>query len=430
MHGPTRRIVRGKGIYVEDDQGNTLIDGIAGLWCANLGHGRPEIAETMSEAARQLDYFHTFGGVSNPAQEKLAARLVDMAPGDLSHAFFGTSGSDANDTIIKIVWHYNNLLGRPEKKKIISRHGAYHGTSISSASLTGLKGFHRDFDLPVSGILHTECPHFYRFRHDDEGEAAFSTRLVTELERLIESEGAQSIAAFIGEPLMGAGGVVPPPEGYWEGVQRVCRKHDILIIADEVVCGFGRTGADFGSDRWSIKPDLMSCAKAITSGVFPFSAVLVTSAIWEVLKRGSEKHGSFSHGYTYSGHPIGAAVANTVLDIYHQEQLAQNAADIGEYFKKSLEDRFADHPAIGEIRGEGLVLAVQLVADRPSRTFFDPKEKLPAKVAEAAYERGLIVRPLPSIGALAFSPPLTVSRDDVDLILNRFEAALYKTLPH
>lgn len=415
-NGP-RRLRSANGVFVEDETGRQLLDGTAGLWCVNVGHGREEIAQTLAEAASTLDYFHTFGGFSNDAQERLGERLTAMAPSNLAHVFFGSSGSDANDTIMKIVWHYNNLIGRSEKKKFISRWGAYHGTSISTASLTGLTGFHRMFDLPIAGVLHTDCPHHYRFAEPGESEAAFVDRLIASLEALIASEGAETIAAFIGEPLMGAGGVVPPPRDYWQRVQEVCRRHDILVVADEVVCGFGRTGRDFGSLHYGIEPDLMATAKGITSGVFPFSAAFLSSEIWSVLHEGSKTLGGFSHGYTYSGHPIGAAVANTVLDIYEREELAANAAHIGAYLMNALKHALSDHPHVGEIRGAGLVCAVQLVADRHDKVFFNPAVKAPAKVSEAAYRRGLIVRPLPSVGALALSPPLTLSRDEADRIV-------------
>ncbi len=429
--GP-RRMASAKGTRVTDDRGHELIDGTAGLWCVNIGHGREEIAQTLAEASRNLDYFHTFGGFSNAAQEKLGDRLVAMAPGDLNHVFFGSSGSDANDTIVKIVWHYNNLRGRPNKKQIVSRWGSYHGTSISTASLTGLKGFHDQFDLPIARILHTECPHAYRFAKDGEDEQAFSARLVETFKQLIHDQGADSIAAFIGEPVLGAGGVVPPPAGYWAGIEQVCRENEILLIADEVVCGYGRTGSDFGSQTYDIKPDLMATAKGLTSGIFPMSAAFLTDEIWEVLREGSQKLGGFSHGYTYSGHPIGAAVANTVLDIYAREGLAENARKVGAHLMSRLQAELGDHPHVGEIRGVGLLGAVQLVEDKPSRKLFDPARKIPAAVAEAAYAAGLIVRPLPSIGALAFSPPLTLTLAEADEIVARFlpafEAALMTKL--
>ncbi|ESQ74277.1 aminotransferase [Asticcacaulis sp. AC402] len=425
--GP-RRMASAKGVRIRDDTGHELLDGTAGLWCVNIGHGREEIAQVMADAVRNLDYFHTFGGYSNAAQETLGARLVAMAPGDLNHVFFGSSGSDANDTILKIIWHYNNLLGRRDKKKIVSRWGAYHGTSISTASLTGLKSFHDQFDLPIERILHTECPHAYRFATEGEDELAFSTRLIDAFKQLIHDQGAETIAAFIGEPVLGAGGVVPPPKGYWAGIQQVCQENDILLVADEVVCGFGRTGADFGSQTYDIRPDFMATAKGLTSGVFPMSAAFMTTRIWDVLHDGSKALGGFSHGYTYSGHPVGAAVANAVLDIYQGEHLADNARRVGAHLMQRLSDELGDHPHVGEIRGVGLVCAVQLVEDKSSRRLFEPGRKLPAAIAEAAYGCGLIVRPLPSIGALAFSPPLTLTLSDADEMVTRFVSAFTRIM--
>lgn len=423
--GP-RIITGGRGLIVRDSTGHEAIDGIAGLWCANVGHGREEIAQAMADAVRTLDYFHTFGGHSNPGQIALAERLVALAPDNLTKVFFGSSGSDANDTILKIVWHVNNLRGRPEKKKIISRWQAYHGTSISTASLTGLKGFHTAFDLPLPGILHADCPHYVRFRQDGESEAGFTARMLANLEALIESEGPETIAAFIGEPIMGAGGVIPPPAGYWQGVEALCRQHDILLIADEVVCGYGRTGAAFGCQTYGFTPDLMATAKGLTAGVFPMSAVFMTENIFETLTYGSETLGNFSHGYTYSGHPVGAAVASTVLQIIEDEGLIENAAKGGAYLHEQLAARLGEHPHIGEIRGKGLLAGIQLM--NVDGTFPDPVKKTAAKVAEACYRRGLIVRPLPSVTSLALSPPLTVGRADIDLILDRFEAGLAETL--
>jgi len=423
------KIKSAKGIHIKDEFGHTLIDGIAGLWCANLGHGREEIADSMANAVRNLDYFHTFGGFSNDDQDRLGTRLTDMSPEGLDHVFFGSSGSDANDTLLKIVWYYNNVLGRPQKKKIISRWGAYHGTSISTASLTGLKGFHKRFDLPIDRILHTDCPHYYRFAQKGESESEFAARLLSNLDELIQAQDPNTIAAFIGEPLMGAGGVVPPPKGYWHGVQKICKQYDILLIADEVVCGFGRTGRDFGSQTFGIVPDMMATAKAITAGVFPFSAAFLSKEIWGILRDASEEYGNFAHGYTYSGHPVGAAVANTVLDIYERENLAANAKNIGAYLMASLSEELHEHPNVGEIRGAGLVCAVQLVENKEGPIFYDPSKKLPAKIANEAYKRGLIIRPLPSVGALAFSPPLVINKSEVDEMIEIFVSALNAILP-
>ncbi|MFC4347053.1 aspartate aminotransferase family protein [Kordiimonas lipolytica] len=421
--GP-RKIASAKGIHVTDADGHTVIDGIAGLWCAGVGHGRTEIADAMRQAAIDLDYFHTFGGHTNQAQELLAEELIAMAPDGLSHVFFGCSGSDANDTLVKIAWQYNTMRGKPEKRKVISRWQAYHGTSISTASLTGLKGFHRAFSLPLDFAKHTDFPHFYSQATDGENEAAFTARLLHRLEQLIVEEGADTVAAFIGEPIMGAGGVVTPPKGYWQGVQEICRRHDILLIADEVVCGYGRTGHNFGSDLYSIKPDMMATAKGLTAGIFPMSAAFISEEIHNVMRTASKELGGFSHGYTYSGHPVGAAVALKVLEIMKREKLVENAKATGAYFHDQLRAAFNGHPHVGEIRGAGLVAAIQLMADAPSKTFLDSARKLAAKISEECYRRGLVIRPLPTMNSLALSPPLTVSRDDIDTIIDIAKAGI------
>ncbi|WP_286828345.1 MULTISPECIES: aspartate aminotransferase family protein [Kordiimonas] len=421
--GP-RKIADAQGIHVTDADGHKAIDGIAGLWCANVGHGRAEIADAMRDAALKLDYFHTFGGHTNDMQEALADELIAMAPEGLSHVFFGCSGSDANDTLVKIAWQYNAMRGKPEKRKIISRWQAYHGTSISTASLTGLKSFHKAFGLPLDFVKHTDFPHFYSQAEDGEDETAFSARLLSRLEQLIEEEGADTIAAFIGEPIMGAGGVVTPPEGYWQGIQDICRRNDILIIADEVVCGYGRTGHNFGSDLYGIKPDMMATAKGLTAGIFPMSAAFISQEIHDVMRTASRELGGFSHGYTYSGHPVGAAVALKVLEIMKREQLVENAATTGAYFHQQLREAFKGHAHVGEIRGAGLVAAIQLMADADSKTFLDPTRKLAAKISEECYRRGLVIRPLPTMNSLALSPPLTLARGDVDDIVEITKAGI------
>ena len=408
-----------KGIHIIDHEGNQLIDGIAGLWCCNVGHGRQEIAETMKNAAQSLDYFHTFNGHSNQAQESLAERLIAMAPKGLSHVFFGCTGSDANDTLVKIAWQYHIMRGKPEKRKIISRWQAYHGTSISTASLTGLKGFHRSFNLPLDFAVHTECPFYYADAKHNETPESYTLRLLEKLKQLIANEGADNIAAFIGEPIMGAGGVITPPPGYWEAVQAICRENDILLIADEVVCGFGRTGKNFGSEHYGIQPDLMTTAKGLTAGVFPMSAAFVSQEVHSVLREASAQLGGFSHGYTYSGHPVGAAVANTVLDIMAEEKLVENAARVGDYLHSALNRALGQHINVGEIRGQGLLAAIQLMDDAPNKTFLDPQLKMAAKVSEACYRHGLIIRPLPSINSLALSPPLTLSTEQADQVVER-----------
>jgi len=419
------RIMRsGKGLHLHDTDGNTLIDAVAGLWCVNVGYGRDELADAMAKAAKDLSYYHTFTGMSNVPQIELAERLLELAPNNMSKVFFASGGSDGNDSLMKIVWYYHNLIGKPEKRKIISRWQAYHGTSIATASLTGLPSFHKDFNLPIDGVIHTESPDYYRYANDNESELAFSKRRAKELEDLILAHGSETVGAFIAEPVMGAGGVITPPEGYFTEIQKITKKYDILFIADEVVCGYGRLGTWWGSEVYGIEPDMITTAKALTSGYFPFSASFITEEIWEVIKQGSAKYGSFAHGYTYAGHPIGAAVAMANLDIIENENLVESSANVGAYFHQELNARFANDGFVGQVRGQGLIAAVQLMKDANSKTFFDPSIKIAPKVTAECYKNGLIARPLPSIDSVAFSPPLIINTQEIDDVIDRFETSL------
>jgi L-2,4-diaminobutyrate transaminase len=412
-----------EGVTLTDIHGKTYIDAMAGLWCVNVGYGRKELARAAAEQIEQLGYYHTFAGTSNPPQIELAGRLLGLLRDRAglekpSKVFFGLSGSDANDTQVKLVRYYNNLLGRPEKKKIISRHGAYHGVSLASASLTGLPAFHAAFDLPMEGVLFASTPHHYRNAKPGESEEEFSDRLGGELEALIAREGAETIAAFIAEPVMGAGGVIPPPRGYFERIEPVLAANDILLIADEVICGFGRLGSWFGSGHYGIQPDLISMAKGLTSGYVPLSAVVVSEEIWSVLEGGTEELGVFAHGYTYSGHPVGAAVALANLDLLESENMVENAARVGAHLQAGLRSALGEHPNVGEIRGEGMIMALEFVADRTSREPFDPAAAVQKAVAAEAARLGLIVRPLPSAGAaVALSPPLCLTEGDADRVV-------------
>ncbi|HPE62427.1 MAG TPA: aminotransferase [Thiolinea sp.] len=421
--GP-RMINRASGNYIYDADGRAVLDGTAGLWCVNIGHGRQEIADTLAREAMALDYFHNFSGMGNPKTALLAERLTQLAPAQLSRVYFGSSGSDANDTIVKMIWHYNNILGRPQKKKILSRWQAYHGTSISAASLTGLPVFHKWFDLPIPQVLHLSCPHYYRFGQQGESEAAYVDRLVAEAEAVIAREGADTIAAFIGEPIMGAGGVIVPPADYWPRMQALMRQHDILMIADEVICGYGRTGEWFASPGFGIEADFMATAKGLTSGIFPMSAVFLTEAIHEVLREGSRQLGNFAHGYTYSGHPLGAAVALTNLDIMERENLCRQAAETGAYLHRQLQAEILPLTHVGEIRGKGLLAAVQLVSDKDSRQAFDPAAKAALRVSEQLWKLGVTLRPLPGVDSIALSPPLTLTRAEVDRVVGMLKQAI------
>ncbi len=405
-----------KGVRVRDRHGREYIDAMAGLWCVNVGYGRSELVEAMAAQASRLSYYHSFASSSTTPAILLAERLTAMAPGNLSKVFFANSGSEANDTQIKIVRYYNNVRGKKAKKKIISLHGAYHGVTLGAASLTGLAPMHAVFDLPLDGFLHLEQPHHYRNAPPGVGEEEFSDILAAELAKLIEYEGADTLAAMIAEPVMGAGGVIVPPQGYFERILPLLRQHDILFIADEVICGFGRLGAPFGSDYYGLEPDLMSVAKGLTSGYIPMSACLVSDPVWEVLRVGSKEHGPFSHGYTYSGHPVAAATALANLDVIEKEGLIDNAATIGAYFQKRLRSELAPHPLVGEVRGVGLVAGVELVASKAEKRPFDPENKVGRRLSRLALEDGVIVRAMRD--TLAFSPPLVIEKSDVDEIVH------------
>jgi len=323
QNGP-EMIVSAEQSHITHADGRKLLDAVGGLWCVNVGYGRAELAETMKEATNQLCYYHSFSNASNPWQVMAAEKILQHAPEHMSKVFFGSGGSDANDTLVKIAWHYHTLRGRDKKIKIIAREQAYHGTSISTASLTGLGGFHRDYPVPLDFVLRVGCPHYYTQGRAGESEADFCQRLIDEVATLIENEGADTIAAFIAEPIHAAGGIIEPPEGYYPKLRQLLDAHDILLIADEVVCGFGRLGTWFGSPDLGLKADMMSTAKGITSGYFPLSAAMISHEIWQVLKLGSEKLGGFSHGYTYSGHPVGCAVALANIEIIERENFRLN----------------------------------------------------------------------------------------------------------
>ncbi|MEJ2015878.1 MAG: aspartate aminotransferase family protein [Limibacillus sp.] len=418
-------IEEGKGVFVTDSEGKHYIEGMAGLWCASLGFGEERLVQAAADQMRKLPFYHSFAHKSHGPAIDLAERLTAMAPEGLEHVFFANSGSEANDTVVKFVWFYNNALGRPEKKKIISRIKAYHGVTVASASMTGLPNNHRDFDLPIANILHTDCPHHYRFAEPGESEEDFATRCAESLERMILAEGPETVAAFIGEPVMGAGGVIVPPATYWEKIQKVCRKYDVLVAADEVICGFGRTGKMFGCETYGIQPDIMTVAKQLSSSYLPISAVLISDAVYKATAENSNKIGVFGHGFTYSGHPVAAAVALETLKIYEERDILSHVAKVAPRLQEGLR-RFEDHPLVGEVRGVGLVAAVELVADKATKAPFDPPGKVGAAFDKLVRDHGLILRNM--VDAIAVCPPLIITEAEVDLLLERFGAALDDTL--
>ena len=416
---------RAAGVYIWDNQGKQYLEGMAGLWCTAIGYGEAELAEVAAEQMRKLSYSQMFAGKTNEPSVLLAEKLVEMAPFGASRVFFGMSGSDANDTQIKLMWYYNNALGRPEKKKIISRQRGYHGVTIGSGSLTGLAPFHNAFDLPLPQVLHTTCPHFYSEAHAGETEAQFVDRLITDLEDLILREGADTIAAFIAEPIMGAGGVIVPPPGYFPRVQALLAQHDICFIDDEVICGFGRTGQPFGAQTLGFQPTTMSLAKAITSAYLPLSAVLLPEAMHEAFMSVSDDLGNFGHGFTYTGHPVCAAVALRNLEIMEERDLFTHAGSVGDYLQSRLHE-FADHALVGEVRGAGLIGALELVKHKEPRTPFAAADGVGAFCSAACQDAGLILRNMGD--AIAVCPPLVITRDQVDELIDKLAQALDQTL--
>ncbi len=426
---PNRIMTGAKGVFVEDRDGTRLLDGFAGLYCVNVGYGRTEIAQAIAEQARELAYYHSYMGHGTEASITLAKMVLDRAPDHMSKVYFGLGGSDANETNVKIVWYYNNVLGRPEKKKIIARWRGYHGSGLVSGSLTGLDLFHKKFDLPLAQVIHTDMPYYYRREDAAQSEADFTTQCVEALERLIEAEGADTIAAFIGEPVLGTGGIVPPPQGYWEAVQKVLRKHDILLIADEVVTGFGRLGSMFGSPVYGVEPDIMTIAKGLTSAYAPLSGSIVSDGVWKVLEDGTDQFGPFGHGWTYSAHPLCAAAGVANLKLIDELGLVENAGTVGSYLTKAMQAALADHPNVGDVRGAGMLCAVELVEDREARRPFDAGAKTGPRVIEAMLARGVIGRAMPQGDILGFAPPLCLSREEADRIVSATAGAVREVLP-
>lgn len=424
--GP-RVMARGEGVYVWDEQGNQYIEGLAGLWSMAVGFGQQRLVDAAAEQMAQLPYYHVFAQKTHGPAARLADKLVEMTPENLTKIFFTNSGSEANDTVVKLVWFMNNALGRPEKKKFIARLGGYHGITVASGSLTGLPWNHTSFDLPAIPVRHISAPHAYFNANPGESDAEFVDRLGAELEAVIEEEGAETIAAFIGEPVMGAGGVLVPPPGYWDKMQEICRRHDILIVADEVITGFGRTGNLFGCDTMGITPDIMVMSKQLTSSYQPLAAIAISDAVYQPIADESARLGTLGHGFTGSGHPVATAVGLENLAIIEELDLVGNAAAMGEVLRGELA-KFADHPLVGEVRGVGLIAAVQLVADKAERRKFDPEGKLGGYFFERAHDHGLILRNIKD--AIAFCPPMIITEDQVHEMVARFARTLDDTLAY
>lgn len=421
-------ISRGKGVRVWDDQGKEYIESVAGLWCAALGFDNERLVQAAANQMRKLPFYHAFTAKSHEPMVDLSEMLIERAPlssdgKPMSKVFFANSGSEANDSVIKMLWYMHNAIGQPAKKKIIGRLKGYHGITLAAASVTGLPNNHRLFDLPLPGFFHVATPHHYHGALPNESEEDFATRLAEELDALILREGPETVAAFFAEPVMGAGGVIVPPATYYEKVQAVLKRHDVLFVADEVICGFWRTGNYWGSQTMGIRPDILVCAKALSSSYLPISAVLVNERVFQGIAEGSSTVGTWGHGFTYSGHPVPAAVAIETLKIYDETDIGEHVKRVGPHLQRQLRERFAGHPLVGEVRGIGMVAAVELVADRETRANFEPARKVGARMMKAGEDHGVILRALPG-DSIAFSPPLIITEDEVDEMLDRFGRAL------
>lgn len=415
-------ITHGEGIYVWDDQGNKLIEGMSGLWCASLGFSEQRLTDAAVRQMQKLPYSHLFSHRSTEPAIELSQKLIKIAPDNMARVFLVNSGSEAVDMAIKIVWYYNNALDRPEKKKIIARKRAYHGITIASGSLTGLPYVHDGFDLPAIPVMHTETPHFYREGNPDETEAQFTDRLARTLEQQILAEDPDTIAAFIAEPVMGAGGVLIPPAGYFEKIQAVLDRYDILLICDEVICGFARTGEMFGSQTFNATPDLMTIAKQLSSAYQPIGGVMLSEKVYNALEKGSDRHGMFGSGNTYGGHPVAAAVAIETLNIYAEQNITDHVKSLSDQFQSGL-SRLADHPLVGQARGVGLIGALEIVKDKHTKEQYPAGDKVAAQIANFARTRNLILRPTPG-DSVALCPPLIINEQELELVFERLEGAL------
>ncbi len=414
----TRIITRAEGCWLWDSEGNRILDGMAGLWCVNVGYGRGELVEAAARQMATLPYYNTFFQTATPASVELAARLAELAPAGLDRVFFTNSGSEANDTVVKLVRYFWNLEGRPEKKTFIARHYAYHGVTLAAASLSGLPNMHPQSDLPLPGFEHVEAPYWYAHGGDLSPEE-FGRRAALALEQRILELGPDKVAAFIGEPIQGAGGVIIPPAGYWAEIQRICRQYDVLLVADEVICGFGRTGRWWGSERFGIEPDILTTAKGLSSGYLPLAAVLIGRRVGDVLMAAGQE---WTHGFTYSGHPVATAVALENLRIIAAEGLHERAGGpLGDYFAEALA-RLADHPLVGEARSCGLIGALELVEDKAERRYFPAARKVGLACRDHCFDQGLVMRAVRDV--MVLSPPLIITEAEIDELAARARLAL------
>ncbi|MEM7290089.1 MAG: aspartate aminotransferase family protein [Pseudomonadota bacterium] len=414
-------IERGEGVHVFDNNGKKYLEAMAGLWSAALGFSEERLVEAAANQMRELPFYHNFTHKSHFKAIDLAEKLVSLAPVPMSKAFFTNSGSEANDTVLKMIWYRANSMGQPEKKKIISRVKGYHGVTLASGSLTGLPYNHKSFDMPIDRIYHTTCPHYWREGEEHESEEEFASRCARDLEEMIVAEGPETVAAFFAEPVMGAGGVIVPPKTYWEKIQPVLEKHDVLLVADEVICGFGRTGNMFGSQTFGMNPDVLVMSKQITSSYAPFSAFLVNDRFYEPIAEESERIGVLGHGFTGGGHPVGAAVALENIAILEERDLVAKTRENGEYFQGKLRG-FSDHPNVGEVRGVGMIAGIELVTDKQTKSAGEAPGQMGLAANKALLENAVIIRNI--MDTMAFCPPLIIERSEIDTLLDAIEKSL------
>ena len=418
-------ITRGEGVYVWDDQNNRYLEGLAGLWCVSLGFSEERLAKAAADQFAALPYSHTFAHRSTEPVIALSEKLIEIAPEPMTRAFFLNSGSEAIDAMIRFTWYYNNGRGLPKKKKIISRKRGYHGVTVAGGSLTAIPLMQNDFDLPLERMIHTDPAGYYRYGQPSESEEAFASRLADNLEQLIINEGPDTIAAFVAEPVMGAGGVMLPPATYFGKIQAVLDKYDVLMVADEVICGFGRTGNMWGSQTYDIRPDMVTCAKQLSSGYLPISALMISDKVYEVLKAQSRKHGALGMGYTYGGHPVSCAVALETLKIYEERDTVGHVRSVAPRFQERLA-QLGSSPLVGEARGVGLIGALELVMDKNSKEQFPAEVKAGATLAARAQARGLIVRALPG-DVIGICPPLIITEAQIDELFDSLAEAVSET---
>jgi L-2,4-diaminobutyrate transaminase len=410
---PVRFIEGGEGSTIRDRDGNSYLDGFGGLYCVNVGYNNRHVIEAMKKQADNLSFYHTFAGQGHESAARLAKMVSDRAPSGLSRVYFGFGGSDANDTIVKMIWYYFHALGKPEKRKVIARDRAYHGSGLVSGSLTGLHGFHKNFGLPFESVLRTRGAYYYRREDMSMSEEEYSRLCGEDLELLIEREGSETIAAFIAEPMMGTGGIVPPPRGYWGVIEPILRRHDILLVSDEVVNGFGRLGSMFGCSHYGIEVDAMAVAKGLTSAYAPLSASIFSDKIWEVLVDGNrDQGGPFGHAWTYAAHPISCAAGVANLEALDNENLIENVREVGSYFVSLMKEALSGHRYVGDVRGEGMLCAVELVKDKESRIFFENPTKVATLVTSAMARRGVVARAMPAADIIGFAPPFCLTKEE------------------